>query len=300
METTKQKQDVYEIITARIIEQLEQGKIPWRQTWIEIGFPCNLITKRPYRGINIWLLLSLGFSKNYFLTFKQVKEAGGTIRQGEKSCPVVFWNWIEPKETDPEGTKPKPNLRYYSVFNIEQCEGIPETLIPTLTQQVKENEPIEVCSLVFEQMQKRPKVQHKENKAYYHPLFDFINMPNIKSFEDSEAYYDTLFHELVHSTGHKSRLNRKELVHQAAMGGDEYSIEELVAEIGACYLNSFCGLNLNNFDNNVAYINGWLSRLKHDKRFIIYASGLSQRAVDYILNIPSAEQESLQDETAHV
>ncbi|MDP1725540.1 MAG: zincin-like metallopeptidase domain-containing protein [Bacteroidota bacterium] len=298
-DATKPKQDVYEIITSRIIEQLEKGKIPWRQTWAESGFPCNLISKKNYRGVNIWLLLSLGYKQNYFLTFKQVKAAGGNIKQGEKASPVVFWNWPEPKETDPVGTKSKPMLRYYLVFNIEQCEDMPENLLPDSSELVTENTPLETCDLIVEQMPKRPTIKFKENRAYYHPLFDFINMPKIGSFEDSEAYYDTLFHELVHSTGHKTRLDRKEMVQQAAMGGDEYSIEELVAEIGACYLNSFCGMTLKNFSNNVAYIEGWLSKLKSDKRFIIYASGLAQKAVDFILNIAPAEQEVLQDETAH-
>lgn len=293
------KQDVYEIINARIIDQLQQGKIPWRQTWTKSGFPTNLITKRPYRGINVWLLLSLGYTRNLFLTYKQVKEAGGTIKKDEKACPIVFWNWIEPKETDPKGTKSKPMLRYYLVFNIEQCEGLPENLLLTSTEPVLENQPIETCALVYENMPKKPKVNHKENMAYYHPLFDYVNMPKINTFEDSEAYYETLFHELIHATGHKERLDRKELVQQAAMGGDQYSIEELIAEIGACYLASFCGMSQKNFSNNVAYIEGWLAKLKHDKRFIIYASGHSQKAVDFILNIAPVELEVLQDESAH-
>lgn len=291
--TSEPKQDVYEIITSRIINQLEQGNIPWRKTWSDTGFPCNLITKRPYRGINVWLLLSLNYNRNFFLTYKQLTEIGGKVKSGERACPVVFWNWIEPKPTDPEGTKSKPLLRYFLVFNIDQCEGIPETLIPNEYKVENENHPIETCSLIVEQMPKRPNIKHKENRAYYHPFFDFVNMPKINSFEDSEAYYETLFHELIHSTGHKDRLNRKEVVQQASMGGELYSIEELIAEIGACYLSSFAGLSMKNFNNNVAYIEGWLSRLKSDKRFIIYASGNAQKAVDYILNISSEMEDQI-------
>lgn len=297
--TTETKHDVYEIITTRIIDQLEQGNIPWRKTWKDSGFPCNLITKRPYRGINVWLLLSLNYNKNLFLTYKQLKEVGGSIKQGEKACPVVYWNWIEPKPSDPEGAKPKPLLRYFLVFNVDQCEGIPENLIPFDASIENENLPIDTCSLVVEQMPKRPEIKHKENRAFYHPFFDYVNMPKLNSFEDSEAYYETLFHELVHSTGHKDRLNRKEVVQQASMGGELYSIEELIAEIGACYLSSFCGMSQKNFSNNVAYIEGWLSRLKNDKRFIIYASANAQKSVDFILNVAQADQEPNPDETAH-
>lgn len=297
--TQAKKQDVYEIINTRIIDQFEQGKIPWRQTWTKSGYPTNLITKRPYRGINVWLLLSLGFTRNLFLTYKQVKNAGGKIKEGEKACPVVFWNWIEPKETDPEGTKKKPMLRYYLVFNIEQCEGLPENLNHYESELLKDIQPIQLCGEVYENMPKKPKLQHKENQAYYHPLFDYVNMPKMNNFESAEAYYETLFHELIHATGHKTRLDRKELVQQAAMGGEQYSIEELIAEIGACYIASFCGMPQNDFSNHVAYIEGWLSKLKGDKRFIIYASGHSQKAADYILNIALEEIEVLQDETAH-
>lgn len=142
-------------------------------------------------------------------------------------------------------------------------------------------------------MPKRPEIKHKENSAFYHPSLDYINMPKLKSFDSSESYYETLFHELVHSTGHKTRLNRKEIVQQASMGGELYSIEELIAEIGACYLSSFAGLSLKNFNNNVAYIEGWLSKLKNDKRFIIYASGNAQKAVDYILNVTSESEDQI-------
>lgn len=290
---TETKNDVYQIITTRIINDLEKGTIPWRQPWTESGFPRNLITKRPYRGLNIWLLLSLKCERNYFLTFKQIKDIGATLKTGEKACPVIFWSWPEPREGEPEGTKPKPILRYYLVFNIDQCEGIPENMIPGKELMEKENEPIEACSLVVESMPKRPEIKHKENSAFYHPSLDYINMPKLKSFDSSESYYETLFHELVHSTGHKDRLNRKEIVQQASMGGELYSIEELIAEIGACYLSSFSELTLKNFSNNMAYIDGWLAKLKNDKRFIIYASGHAQKAVDYILNVSTESEDQI-------
>lgn len=287
-----EKKDVYEIITSRIIEQLEQGRVPWKQPWTEAGLPQNLISKRYYRGINTWLLLSLGYSQNYFLTYKQIKDIGATLKKGEKSCPVVFWTWLEPKEDAPVDTKAKPMLRYYTVFNIEQCERIPESMIPQ-TNTEQNNDPIEICEQIVVNMQKKPDIKHKENRAYYHPLLDYINMPKLKSFNSSESYYVTLFHELVHSTGHLSRLNRSEITDMESLGGDAYSTEELVAEIGACYLCSHAGILQQEFDNNMAYIQSWLAKLKNDKRCIVFASAKAQKAVDYILNVQVKESEEV-------
>lgn len=281
---TQEKKDVYEIITSRIIEQLEQGRVPWKQPWTEAGLPQNLVSKRYYRGINTWLLLGLGYAQNYFLTYKQIKDIGATLKKGEKSCPVVFWTWLEPKEDEPTDSKGKPMLRYYTVFNIAQCDGIPESMIPQLETE-RNNDPIEICEQIVLNMQKKPDIKHKENRAYYHPLLDYVNMPKLKSFKNSVSYYDTLFHELVHATGHLSRLNRSELTEMKSLGGDAYSMEELVAEIGACYLCSHAGILHQEFDNNIAYIQAWLSKLKNDKKCIIYAAAKSQKAVDFILNV---------------
>ncbi len=284
------KKDVYEIITSRIIEQLEQGRVPWKQPWKESGLPQNLISKRHYRGINLWLLLTLGYSKNYFLTLKQINDLGGKVKKGEKSCPVVFWTWIEPKPDSPPETKKKPLLRYYMVFNIEQCENIPEGIIPSVEQREVHN-PIVQCEKIVEAMPKKPKITHKEAQAFYDPARDYINMPKPKSFESSESYYDTLFHELVHSTGHSSRLNRKEITGTAKLGDEAYSSEELVAEIGACYLCSHAGIEELGFENSVAYIQSWLKKLKDDKRCVIFAAAKAQKAVDFILNVSTNEHD---------
>ena len=295
------KKDVYEIITSRIIEQLEQGKVPWKQTWTEGGLPQNLFSKNYYRGINMWLLMSLGYSNNYFLTYKQMKALGGSLKKGEKPCPVVFWKWLKPKEEgkeeasniDKTASKGKPILRYYTVFNIEQCEGISEDKIPVREVFERNNTPIELCEQVVNDMPNRPVIKHKENRAFYAPFFDYINMPKLKSFDSSESYYDTLFHELVHSTGHITRLLRKEVTDMQSQGGDAYSLEELIAEIGACYLASHTGIHNNGFDNCVAYIQAWLDKLRNDKKFIIYASAKAQKAVDYILNVQTKEQDEV-------
>lgn len=283
------KRDVYSIVTDRILQQLEKGTIPWRKPWHTGGIPQNLITKRSYRGINLWLLLMLDFTRNFFITQKQLKEVGGSVKKDEKPALVVYWNWKDATDETSGETKLIPFLRYYMVYNIDQCEGIPQDLIPEEFQKI--NNPIEVCEKVVLEMPQRPAFKFKETQAYYNPLLDFINMPKRNTFKDSESYYQVLFHELIHSTGHSSRLGRKELLEMAEFGSEPYSIEELTAEMGTCFLSAHCGITLNEFENNAAYIQNWMKVLKNDKRFIIYASGKAQQAVDFILNIQQTDRE---------
>jgi antirestriction protein ArdC len=289
METTIAKRDVYEIVTNRIIELLEREIVPWRQTWTEAGMPCNLITKKHYKGINHLLLNSLGYAQNSFLTFHQLKELAGSVKKGEKACPVIFYKWVEKEDKENTGKMKKiPFLRYYPVFNVAQCDGIPRKMIPVIE---KPNDPIQACDDLINKMPQRPIIHFKEHKAYYHPEQDYINMPALLTFINSPAYYETLFHELVHSTGHEKRLNRKEVSEYANFGSESYSIEELTAEIGACYLKSLTGITTDSFQNNASYIQGWLKKLKNDKKLIIYASAQAQRATDFILGIGNEEKE---------
>ena len=289
--------DVYEIVTNRIIEHLEKGVIPWQKPWTEAGHPKNLITGKDYRGINVWLLNTLNYAQNYFLTFKQVKELGGNVKKGEKAQEVIFWKWLEKEkdqnnniENEKDGKTEKiPLLRYYNVFNIDQCEGIPiEKLPPKIERQ---NNPIETCEKIINEMPKRPEIRNKEQQAYYHKIDDYINMPKIESFVSSESYYGALFHELLHSTGHKERLDRKELIQSKGMQTNYYAVEELTAEMGASYLKSYAGIPIEQLENNAAYIQGWLERLRKDKKFIVYASAQAQKATDYILNVRNEEKE---------
>jgi len=276
------KTDVFTIVNNRIIEQLEKGSIPWRQPWRELGPPRNLITGRPYRGINVLLLASLGYTSNLFLTLKQINELGGKVKKGEHGCPIVFWSQKAAKPEEEEKQDPKRILRYYSVFNVEQCIGIPEERIPVYDKSL--NEQIKSCEDVVANMPLKPKIQHKGDEAFYHPEKDYINMPKLVAFDDSEAYYSTLYHEMVHSTGHKKRLNREGVMNFDTYGSDKYSEEELIAQVGACFLAFHTGCSMNHFANDVAYIDGWLKRLKADKRFLLFAASKAQRAVDYILN----------------
>ncbi|NVN95464.1 MAG: DUF1738 domain-containing protein [Bacteroidetes bacterium] len=280
--------DVYTIVTNRVIEHLEKGVVPWHKTWTEAGLPKNLITGKNYRGINVWLLSTLNYQQNYFLSFNQVKDLGGSVKKGEKSHEVIFWKWLE-KENDETKEKERiPMLKYYRVFNISQCEGIPIEKIPKQIE--RNNNPIEICEKVVNEMPLRPRIQHNEQRAYYNRLNDFVNMPKIETFDKSEDYYGALFHELVHSTGHGERLNRKELLESKGMRTDKYAIEELTAEMGASYLKSHAGIPIEQLENNASYIQHWLEHLKNDKKFIVYASSQAQKATDYILNIKNEER----------
>lgn len=287
--------DVYEMVTNPIIELLETGTIPWQKPWTEAGVPMNLISKRAYRGINLWLLLSLNYERNLFLTWDQLKKIGGSVNKDQHGHIVVFWKNVkkQPEELDSE-KKPKmiPMLRYYKVFNIEQCKDIPKDMIPELFKE--ETDPIAECEGIINGMQNAPVIRHKEQKAFYHIAEDYINMPKKKSFKNSEAYYSTLFHELVHSTGSEKRLGRKTITEMNEFGSEAYSIEELIAELGAAYLSSLSGILNKEIQNTVAYIDGWLGKLRNDKRFIVQASGQAQRAVDCIMNVSVSKEEQVE------
>ncbi len=292
MELNGQSRDIYTLVTNRIIEQLQKGTIPWRKPWAEAGPPQNLISKRPYRGINIWLLATLGYANNLFLTYNQLSQIGGKVKRGEKGHMVVFWNVLNKAKEDTKEstveTKRVSILRYYFVFNIEQCENLESFL---LESPEKFNPLIIPCEKVVDEMPNAPKIQFKEPDAYYHPGKDYVNMPKLKTFINSEAYYATLFHELVHSTGHKSRLDRKEVQSMTPFGSDIYSTEEIIAELGTCYLTSITGIAPITFENNAAYIHGWIERLQNNPSVIVYASTQAQKATDYILNVKPEESD---------
>lgn len=290
--------DVYQMVTDRIIELLETSTVPWQKPWTESGLPMNVISKRPYRGINLWLLLSLNYERNLFLTWDQLKKIGGSVLQGQHGHIVVFWKQVKkvPEELDDKG-KPKqiPMLRYYKVFNVEQCRDIPQNLIPELGSLALDS--MLECEAISNSMPDCPVIKHKENKAFYHVGEDYINMPKKKSFKTIEAYYSTFFHELVHSTGAEKRLGRKTITEMAEFGSEPYSLEELIAEIGAAYLNSFTGILDKEIESSAAYIGGWLEKLRSDKRFIISASGQAQRAVDLILGRQEVESKDEVEES---
>lgn len=290
------KLDVYAIITNRIIELLEQGTVPWKKPWKEdgAGIPRNLLSKRPYRGINFWLLLSLNYEQNLFLTWDQIKAVGASVNKDEKGHVVVFWKNTQPnpeKDDDKGNATMKQTLRYYKVFNVAQCRDMPEGLFPQKETAMADFNPIMECEAIMQSFSSCPEIQHKEQRAYYHHEKDFINMPKRKSFSSEASYYATLFHELVHSTGHEKRLGRTSVTDMHEFGSEAYSLEELIAEMGTAYLCSFTGIGNQELVNSAAYIDGWLAKFKNDKRFIVKASGQAQKAVDYILNIQPNQQQ---------
>lgn len=274
--------DIYETVTNLIVERLEAGIVPWQMPFKSVhGFPRNLISKKPYRGFNFWYLLSFGFERPYFLTFNQAKGLGASVKKGSKSYMVIFWKMVE-YEKDGE-MEEIPMLRYYRVFHIDDIEGLSEEKIPEVPNQESDFDPIASCEQIIEFWIDSPKIRLNRNKACYMPSLDEVFMPNPKLFSNSEAYFSCIFHELVHSTGHRKRLSRHEKFTNLNFASNDYSQEELIAEMGAAYLCGICSIETATIDNSAAYIQGWLKKLKNDKKIIVSVSGMAQKAVDYIL-----------------
>lgn len=274
--------DVYQIVTDQIIALLEQGIVPWHQSWTNAGIPMNLLSKRPYRGINLWLLLSLNYERNLFLTWDQLKKIGGSVLPGEAGHVVLYWkSSSKANGDDNEMQKQNSKLMYYKVWNISQCKDLPEGIVEPLVQ--KEHDTILECEAIISSMPDSPLLVFTGKKAYYDIQKDTVVLPKMKSFKRSEDYYTTLFHQLIHSTGSEKRLNRKSITEMAELGSEMYGIEELVAEIGSAYLCSFAGIPNAGITNGAVYINGWLGKLTNDKKFVVHASGFGQKAIDFIL-----------------
>ncbi|MFH0926265.1 MAG: ArdC-like ssDNA-binding domain-containing protein [bacterium] len=270
---------VYEIITQRIVEQLEKGKIPWHKPWTGTS-PKNLISKKDYRGINIFLLSTAQYTNPYWITFKQCKDLGGSIKKDEKGTPVIYWNWLDIKNNEEDIEKHIPFLKYYTVFNAEQCEGIETPEIKTF-----EWDTIVKCEAVVEDIINKPEIEYEGNRACYISSQDKIKMPERKYFVQAEKYYSTLFHELGHSTGHWSRLNRDTIVDLCPFGSTNYSKEKLVAEMTASFLCSYTGIENNTLDNSTAYIQGWVRQFRDKPKMVIMAAAQAQKAADYLLNV---------------
>ena len=289
----KEKPNVKQIVTDRLIDALtkaiESGdSAPWKKTWSGGGgLPTNAVSKKVYRGINVFLLSMMGYESPTWLTYKQAKELGGTVKKGEKSTPVLFWNWIY-KDANGKTTKDRtqavekiPFIRYYSAFNIAQCEGVDDPWTPPVDN---DHDPIADAVAVVDGMKDKPAIEHGEARAYYRPSTDTVNMPRLGLFDTPEDYHHTLFHELVHSTGHDSRLKREGITGKTTFGSTTYSKEELVAELGAAILCGHCGISNEALEENtVAYLRGWIKALKDDPDMAVAAGGQAQRAVDFIL-----------------
>ncbi len=275
---------VYQLVTDRVVSLLEREVVPWRRPWSGADVqPQNLVSRRPYRGINPFLLGCTGFVSPFWLTFRQAKERGGYVRKGEKATLVIFWKRWRTERVDPETgdieVAERPILRYFNVFNVEQCEDIDAPALPD----GRDFQPIERCESVVEDMPKRPTIEHREARAYYRSSCDTVNMPRAELFAGDEEYYSTVFHELTHATGHKDRLGRSGIENVQPFGSADYSREELVAEMGAAFLCGHCGIDTATIDNSAAYIGSWLKRLRDDHRLVVTAAAQAQKAADFIL-----------------
>lgn len=286
MKTTTEKLDVYSIITERIVALLEAGTVPWRKPWAgtdQSAMPSNFVSRKAYRGINVFLLSLAPFDCPFWLTYKQAAELGGNVKQGSKGFPVVFWKRLLVEDKETKERKVIPLLRYYTVFNVEQCEGIAWER-PAVVER-PDFCPITECVKIVDQMPLLPSIQHKGNRACYSPSLDLVTMPEATTFETREGYYSTLFHELTHATGHEKRLSRKGIAELAAFGSETYSKEELVAEMGAAFLSAHAGIANATLDNSASYIKGWLKKLREDNKLVVFAAAQAQKASDYILNV---------------
>lgn len=274
--------NVYQMVTERIIAELEKGIIPWEKPWTGVRAGAfNRISKKPYSLLNQMLLKHTG----EYATFKQWSELGGKIKKGAKSEIIVFWKITEIEEENEDNEKVKKNiaiLRYYNVFHISQVEGV-----KPLESPFPEVEPIEEADRIINDYVAREHIDFTEcasNKAYYSPSMDCVVVPMKEQYKLINEYYSTTFHELTHSTGHKSRLDRLQTGAVAAFGSENYSKEELVAEIGSASIMNLLGIETTKtFRNSAAYIQSWIKVLKNDNKFIVSAASKAEKAVNFIL-----------------
>ncbi len=285
------KPNLYQTVTDRILASLKAGIIPWEKPWNSPrwtgnAFPRNFLTGKPYRGINVFLLWASPYSSPFWLTFKQAQALKGTVRKGEKGTPIVFYKPLGSHTREESGKEEQDRAAFvfcsYTVFNVEQCNGL---TLPVTEPSLPVNSHLsETCEAIVDGWGNRPALHlqnESECRAYYHPATDSVHLPARFRFVDGAHYYSTLFHELIHSTGHESRLNR---TFGARFGDDLYTKEELLAEMGAAFLCAHAGIANDHTDRNtIAYLQSWISRLEEDHRLIIHAAGNAQKAVDFIL-----------------
>lgn len=266
------KAEIFNQINEKLISNLEKGNLIWRKPW-KSGLPANFVSRRVYQGINFLLLCFEQVSSPFYLTFLQAQEKNLLIKKGSTGRRIVFYKLHQFDEVNSTGeltSKQFPLLRFSYVFNIEDVEGY-ETPNPTLTA------PINVLNEII--ANHSPVITTNFSRCYYSPKENLISVPTVDKFTGEEEYFSSLFHELIHWTGHPSRLNRE----SDRRVKEQYAYEELVAEIGSSYLLGLCGIT-NVLDNSSAYLSGWLSAAKGDNSFILSASVQAQKAINFLLN----------------
>ena len=289
--STAAKADIYTRVTETILAQLEQGTCPWAKPW-NAEHLAGRITRplrangTPYRGINVvmlWLAATLkGYTAPIWMTYRQAAEIGAQVRKGEQGTAVAYADKLRRAETD-EATGEAVEreiffMKHYTVFNVEQIDGLPAHFHATAAPQISEHAKIERAEAFFEAI--AADIRHGGNRAFYAMEPDRVQMPPFEAFKDAESYYATLGHECIHWTRHPSRLDRD--FGRKRWGDAGYAQEELVAEIGAAFLAADLGLYLEPREDHAAYIASWLETLKRDKKAIFIAASHAQKALDFL------------------
>ena len=285
------KRDVYSEVSARIVAELERGAAPWIKQWSATpgqNVPQNAVTGRPYSGCNVillWLARDRGWATPRFLTFKQAQEAGGNVRKGEHGTKVYFVKQLQVKDGvgDEAESRLIPMMREYTVFNVDQCDGLPNSILAGKPMRVRNPDARDELADDFLRST-HADIREGHGEAYFVPSHDFISMPAFQAFKGADHFYNVIFHEVTHWTGHNARLDR-DLKNR--FGSRDYAAEELVAELGAAFLCAEFG-----FDGdvrNAGYIATWIELLKADKRAFFTACSKASKAADYLRGLALAE-----------
>jgi antirestriction protein ArdC len=279
-----EKVDVNQIITDRVVQMLEDGKVPWRKPWAP-GAAHRSINQHAYRGINVFLLgmeaQMCGYVSPFWITFKQAKERGGAVRKGEKSTLITFWKRLKVVDKESGDDKIIPMLRYYRVFNVEQTEDVKLPAAVANWEPPAQVEGLADADRILNQyLDGGPRLSESATEdAFYVPARDAITVPMKSRFADLADFYSTVFHEVGHSTGHPSRLDRYV---PAAFGSHTYGLEELVAEMTATMLCGEAGIE-GTVENSAAYLASWITTIREDPKVLVKAAGQAQRAADLVM-----------------
>jgi antirestriction protein ArdC len=270
---------VYQVITDKIIAQLEAGTAPWRKPWHATTSWPRSIHGHQYRGINVFLTLAGGHISPYWLTRKEIGRRGGRIRKGEPGTTLIFFKKIE-REDDETGEKIQiPIARYYHVWNTEQLDGIDPPEPIAAPPEPTADERHAAADAIVTRYTDRPEIIEAGRRACYAPDVDRIKIPPRSTFDSLDEYYTTLFHEFGHSTAHPNRLDRPI---GFDFGSHPYGREELIAEMTAAFLSAEAGIQAT-IDNSAAYLSSWITTIREDARAVVVAANAAQRAADHIL-----------------
>ena len=277
------------IVADRILELLDRGELPpWHRPWRinPNGNPCNAVTQRPYRGINTWLTRIsqelFGYDDHRWLTLKQANAAGGHVNKGERATKIIFWKTIHKEDPNASDVATYPLAVIYNIFNVEQTTSCNIPDLPKLPQQP---DPIEQAEAIIASMPNPPQIQTYETDniaPHYRPIDDVVRIPDSRRYDEVELYYNTVYHELTHSTGHPKRLNR--FTPTEIPNIHDYGIEELVAGMGSAMLADLAGIGHATLQPDASYIQHWSQTIRANRSIILSAAQRSQKAVDYIMN----------------